>query len=504
MRNRQFSYDEGEDDYYDEDEEADAACEEYRQSVLQARGDGSGSGSGVSLSSYFDVADTSSKLNKHQQQRVGTGGGGGGYGASLYAGDNTDGGAGSAGVDPEDAELVEAIAGELEKRLGKGRFSPRRVRQAVVDGEYDVDTAEVILLTLDQAPSASGVSGADVANQNNGVSNNEPALPPGLGYGGADVTVGGTSSPSSLAFGLKVDGRGDWKRVGGGDDRGTCSGGDGGGAGNGSTATDGQTATVPALPPGFGGATVPAATDGGDGGLAPFGFDTPSPDDINLYRQSNAGRMPTWGIGGGIATPTQFSGGVGGGERGTGIKGNGAKKATVTAISSPNAKVGASGSGRKKATVTDVSSPKAKVVHIGTGSTPTTAPRKSVLSPTRGGSTPTPTRGSVVSAQELSPTRPKLNASTTPQTAAPAAAAEGADESDDGEPVGKERLAMVVIGHVDAGKSTLMGQVCVCVGGGARGGVTTESTPTLEAENNRRSLVFRVRQERHKTRSGNV
>ncbi|CAM9820113.1 unnamed protein product [Sphacelaria rigidula] len=391
VRNRQFSYDEGEDDYYDEDEEADAACEEYRQSVLQARGDGSGSGSGVSLSSYFDVADTSSKLNKHQQQRVGTGGGGGGYGASLYAGDNTDGGAGSAGVDPEDAELVEAIAGELEKRLGKGRFSPRRVRQAVVDGEYDVDTAEVILLTLDQAPSASGVSGADVANQNNGVSNNEPALPPGLGYGGADVTVGGTSSPSSLAFGLKVDGRGDWKR----------------------------TATVPALPPGFGGATVPAATDGGDGGLAPFGFDTPSPDDINLYRQSNAGRMPTWGIGGGIATPTQFS---------------------------------------------VVSSPKAKVVHIGTGSTPTTAPRKSVLSPTRGGSTPTPTRGSIVSAQELSPTRPKLNASTTPQTAAHAAAAEGADESDDGEPVGKERLAMVVIGHVDAGKSTLMGQVLVQLG----------------------------------------
>lgn len=463
MRNRQFSYDEGEDDYYDDDEEADAACEEYRQSVLQARGDGSGSGGGVSLSSYFDLPDTSSRLNKHQQQRVGTGGGGGSYNASLYAGEGTGGGAGSASVDAEDAELVEAIAGELEKRLGKGRFSPERVRQAVVDGEYDVDTAEVILLTLDQAPSAggglSGVTGAGAANQNSGVSNNGPPPPPGLGYAGPEVAVGNTSSPSSLAFGLKVDGRGEWRRAGGGADRGTYTG--GGGAGYSSTATDGQTTAAPALPPGFGGATVPGAAGGGDGGLAPFEFDTPSPDDINLHRQSNAGRMPTSGAGSGKATAAQYSGGVRG--RGTGIEGNGPKKATVTAISSPKAEVGAGGSGRKKATVTDISSPKAKVVHIGAGSTPTTATRKSVLSPTRGGSTPTPTRGSVVGARELSPSKPKLNASTTPNAAAPAAAAEGVEESDEGEPGGKERLAMVVIGHVDAGKSTLMGQVCVCL-----------------------------------------
>lgn len=417
MRNRQFSYDEGDEDYYDDDEEADAACEEHRLSVVNARGEGSGfttgisnsgggSGSVVSLSSYFDIPDTSQRQRQEQSRENATQSAS--YGGAAAAGMSDINGAAAAAADAdanaEDAELVVAIAGELEKRLGKRHFAPQQVRQAVVESGYEVDTAEVILLTMDQAAAA---------NENHEFRNNPPSPPLGL-----DITpvhhsepYSGSTAPSSLAFGLKVDGQFDWRRVGGS--------GSGSGAGANSNSR----------------AAIVTTTAGGDNGFEPFGFDTPSPDDVNLHKQ--------WG-----------AGGIGGGGRPGGLGSENPVNAGGVAAA------GTAGSRRKKATVTSLSSPKAKVVHISTRSTPTTATRKSVLSPTKQGASAQAqatqtTRG--VSDRELSPMRPKPSASPTPQAQA---TTEGADESDEGEAGGKERLAMVVIGHVDAGKSTLMGQVC--------------------------------------------
>lgn len=440
VRNRQFSYDEGEDDYYDDDEEADAACEEYRQSVLHARGEGSGatagissggggSGSVVSLSSYFGLPDNTSQRQKQQQQQQ----------SRDYTTNKSDSkgmwdtDSAAAAVDAEDAELVAAIAAELEKRLGKGRFAPQQVRQAVVNSEYEVDMAEVILLTTDQAPPGAA------PNETHDFRNNVPSPPLGLGAPTSahrSDPYDGSAAPSSLAFGLKVDGQGDWRQVGG-----SSSSISSGAAGGSATTT-----IPPAAPPGFSGLTPSASAAAGGGSssdVEPFGFDTPSPDDVNFYRQSGAGRNPGGGGGGG-------SGHTGGIRIETPVKPAGAGVAGAAA-----------GSGRKKATVTSVSSPRAKVVHISTGSTPTTATRKSVLSPTTGRASAqaTPMRAVGGGGREVSPTTPKSSMSPMPQ--AQAAAAEGADESDDGEAGGKERLAMVVIGHVDAGKSTLMGQVCV-------------------------------------------
>ena len=71
VRNRNFSYDEMEADFYDEDEE-DAACEEHRQHMLSLRGGHAGTGAGMSLSSHFTVLENVQELQQqehHQQQQ---------------------------------------------------------------------------------------------------------------------------------------------------------------------------------------------------------------------------------------------------------------------------------------------------------------------------------------------------------------------------------------------------------------------------------------------------
>lgn len=492
VRNRQFSYDEGEDDYYDDDEEAAAACEEHRQHMLEARGDGAAS-SGTSLASYFDLPKTMQQTQKQQQreqqqQHVDGSRAGGGKGKTAAA---THLYAGTPNAPVEDGELVAAIAAELGRRLGPGRFSAEQLRQAVVNSDYEVDTAEVILLTTDQSahrhhdaatprpgsenqpftPSpAAGAAAAHFANTDN-------VVPPPPGFqqdktpagGGGGRELGGTnelSSPSSLAFGLRVDGNAGWIASNGA---------------RGATRT-----TTEAAPPGFSSEMPPpvsATTSRGSGGgglgvtfaptfpsaegggssavdkVVPFEFGTPSPDDLNLFKQTGA-RTPGTGV--------------------EGIGANASGVAATAAAAGPLTPI--SGGGQKLAIL---SSPKAKVVHIGTGTTPTSATRKSISAAAgkRGGdnnnnSNNNNNRGSTPAvSRDQSPTEQRQVLSPALRNGGGSGGvgggtggaravvsqprAEGADDSDEGEAGGKERLAMVVIGHVDAGKSTLMGQVCL-------------------------------------------
>ncbi len=387
MRNRQFSYDEGEDDYYDEEEE-DRLIEEHRLQTLQARGEGGGGrGGAISLSSYFDDLPGSTPQKPQQPPRRQPYDGSEPPGHSdRLAPDKYGGGGGGGGGGGDDEELVAAIAAELENRLGVGRFSAEQVRQAVRTSGYEVDTAEAILLSASEAATTgAGVQSGTAGNSNSnksgsgggggggGGSNRVVAPPPGLPPAAAGYD---SHPPSSLAFGLCVDGR---------------------------PASTAAVATV------GGSGLAPAPTTAG---VEQFGFDTPSPDDLNLFKQAAA-------RGGG--------GGAGGGSGGAG--------------------------GRK----TDAfSSPKAKVVHI-SGSTPKSAVgRKSVTGTPIAANTPTLTKN-----RASSPTTGGVYSPSPQQSAAAAAAAQAIDDMDDAQSGGKERLAMVVIGHVDAGKSTLMGQVMV-------------------------------------------
>lgn len=440
MRNRQFSYDEGDEDYYDDEDEAAAACEEHRLSVLQARGEAGGSGArsggkgggGVSLSSYFDLPDAAHQLNKQKPQLQQSD-----YGREDHKRDGTfhpgnADGIETADADEEDAELVAAIAEELERRLGKDQFSSRQVRMAVIESGYEVDTAEAILATMTTEQTLQNAAVWARSRTTSG----DPAR---AGLAPLGHNIDPSCPPSALAFGLCVDGQGDWRQVG----------------------TAGT-----AAPPGFGSVGGSGASSGGGVvGVEPFGFDTPSPDDLNLYKQSGAGRKAgTMDIGGGLS-------GKGNSMRGT-AAGGGAEGTGTPQSRGESLAGGGRGSGRK-ASVTSVSSPKANVVHIGTGSTPGSVTRKSIVSPTaglRGSALTTPTRG--VGSRDQSPTGAALP-TTSPgmqgergggggagaKVISSLQAAGGAGESDEGEAGGKERLTMVVIGHVDAGKSTLMGQV---------------------------------------------
>lgn len=403
MRNRQFSYDEGEDDYYDEEEE-DRLIEEHRLAMLEARGEAPGGrGGGISLSSYFDdLPGSTPQLQQQSEPPQQTHGGSAPPGNSdRHAPDKSHQSAGGA----EDAELVAAIAAELENRLGRGRFSAEQVQQAVHTSGYEVDIAEAILLSAGEAGAAAsaatepqiqlptGNSNSNImatgarSGSGSGSGSKVAAPPPGLPPAGAAYD---NHSPSSLAFGLCVDGR---------------PGGDGGAT----TTTHDATAAASSSRAGIS-ASASAA------GLEQFGFDTPSPDDLNLSKQAAA--------------------------RGGGGCGGNAVGRNSDAFSSP----------------------KAKVVHI-SGSTPkTTGGRKSVTgTPSAAAATPTPTKS-----RTQSPTVGGVFSPSPQQSAAAAAAAQAIDDMDDAQAGGKERLAMVVIGHVDAGKSTLMGQVrlgsvCVCV-----------------------------------------
>lgn len=396
MRNRQFSYDEGEDDYYNEEEE-DRLIEEHRLQMLEARGEapggGSRGGSSIPLSSYFDDLPGSTPLQQQSEPRQQTHGGSAPPGYSdRHAADKSNQSA-AAG---EEAELVAAVAAELDNRVGRGRFSAEHVRQAVQTSGYEVDIAEAILLSAGEAgatestapaePQVQFQTGSSNSNSNmatggggdnSGSDRKGVAPPPGLPPTAAGYE---NHSPSSLAFGLCIDGR-----------PGAAA----------TTATDDATTSSSRA-----GISASAAA----AGLEQFGFDTPSPDDLNLSKQAAA------------------RGGGGG------------------------------GSGSNFGRNADAeSSPKAKVVHI-SGSTPkTNSGRKSVTgtpgtAAASAATTPTPTKS-----RTQSPTVGGVLSPSPQQSAAAAAAAQAIDDIDDAQAGGKERLAMVVIGHVGAGKSTLMG-----------------------------------------------
>lgn len=423
VRNRNFSYDEMDADFFDEDEE-DAACEEHRQHMLSLRG---GNGGGMSLSSHFTVLEN---VQEQQQQTSEIND----YPTDRRGDSPTGGGA--------DADLVAAIAVELESRLGKGFFSGEQIRQAVVASGYEIDTAQAILLSSSEAQ-------VQVPERTASPSPATAVEAHGERQPGAGAAVGPPSglppdpseqdgSPSALAFGLCVDGRDDWRRRAAAAASGTNGAlappppdgaGRGGAAARRAAAPGGASFPTPAM------ASAAAARDG----IERFGFDTPSPDDVNLSKQAAA-----------------RGGGIGGGGIASGI-----------AIGS------GSGGGRKAGgAAATFSSPKANVVHI-SGSTPeiSATTRKSVdgaaaATAAAAAVVVTPVRDTQAAGRRQTPTststkgRDRSPASTVTPSPQQAAAAAAADESD-GDQAGekKERLAMVVIGHVDAGKSTLMGQV---------------------------------------------
>eukprot|EP00904_Undaria_pinnatifida_P000821 jgi/Undpi1/1073/HiC_scaffold_10.g04536.m1 len=363
VRNRNFSYDEIEADFYDEDEE-DAACEEHRQHMLSSRGGST-----------------------------------------------------------RDADLVAAIAVELESRLGKGRFSGEQVHQAVVSSGYEIDTAQAILVSSSESHQVqfttsppSAIAPAEASGGQRPGAGIEVGPPSGLP---PDPSGQEGSSPSALAFGLCVDHRDDWRRR----------------AAAAASGTNGALAPPPPSDAGGGGARTVAPGGASVDEVERFGFDTPSPDDVNLAKQATA------------------RGGIGSG--GVGVGGGG----------------GGGGSRKAGPSTGTFSSPKANVVHI-SGSTPeiSAATRKSVngaaaavATPVR--DTPAGKQSGAVQTPSQTPSSAKgRDRSPTAVGASPrqAATAEESDGEKAGE--GKERLAMVVIGHVDAGKSTLMGQLLVQVG----------------------------------------
>lgn len=412
VRNRQFSYDEDDGEFYDEDEEA-AACEEHRRYMLNARGEGNDSGSGgISLSSYFDIPGTVTQQLQPASTRPSGDGGHGANDPPKFA-DRDPPDRAPAAANEADKDLVDAIAAELDSRLGKGRFPAQQVRQAVVASGYEVDTAEAILLSEAQVQFPPDINAGNTAAK--GFVAPTPGLRTDAGIA-AGVGKPDCSSPSSLAFGLCIDGQGEYRRKGA-----AAAGGhlaappsmgptarDGGGGGGNRNGSSSSSATL-----------LEGVTSGVAGSVEPFGFNTPSPDDLNLLKQASA-------RGGG--------GGGGGGSIGENKNGRG-------------------GGGR---TLDITSSPKAKVVHI-SGSTPKSVARKSLASTpaSRGDQSPTGRDRVGQLPQRAQPGEGRAAA-----VANAIAQAEREDDAgDEGDAGGKERLAMVVIGHVDAGKSTLMGQV---------------------------------------------
>lgn len=412
MRNRQFSYDEGEEDFHDEDEEAARACEEHRQYMLSSRGEGASggdSGSGVSLSSYLDIPAGNTQRENQQHQRyqqthdaMGPPGDADRQPPDRYYPPAP---AANSEADP-DAELVAAIAAELENRLGRGRFSADQIRQVVVSSGYEVDTAEAMLLSASEpqiimpTPFNSPTTTPDTTT---GKTAPAPGLPLNSG-----------ASPSSLAFGLSVDGQGEWGRKGA--------------PLTGSTTALLHPAASPAALSSSSSSAAAAEVAGGTASKAkaavvkPFGFDTLSPNDLNLFKQATA-------RGGGGGMMSAGSGGNKNSNGGGGRSTTADNSISINSRTSPEAK--------------------AKVVHISASP----APAKGVARPgvVHGkASTAADVRSPPSRSGEHSPVR-----GVTP----PPQQAEGEGGGDEGDADGKERLAMVVIGHVDAGKSTLMGQV---------------------------------------------
>lgn len=404
IRNRQFSYDECDNDYNDEEEEYEESTQRYTPS---SKGKGV-----VSLSSYFDVPGAARKhqQQKKQQQRKQKE-----PPKSTASPDSSDRHIPDSSRDHKifpqeaDAELVDAIGAELEKRLGQDRFTPKQVRQAVVSSGYEMDMAVAILLSSNEPGMTSGASSATQAT---GAAAAIGGLPPASG-GAAAIGDLKDVEPSSLAYGLSTEGQGNWRKKAIPAPPGFV----------GSTPPSGSTLAAPAIVTSV--ITPAISEDPAAEGLQPFDFKAPSPDDINRAKQSRAR--------------------AGGGARGGG---DGEKPGTTSNSST--------GGASPKPDLAIFSSPKAKVVHI-SGISPQPSGRKSLSADRRiaggGGkdpqSSPNPTK-----TWSRSPTVGLMPSSQQQQSEL------DVDEREEEEEAGgKERLAMVVIGHVDAGKSTLMGQV---------------------------------------------
>lgn len=410
IRNRQFSYDECDNDYYDDDEEYEEGTQRYTPS---SQGKGV-----VSLSSYFDVPVAAQKQQqqKKQQQRKQKE-----PPRSAAPSDSSDRHIPESSrdhkIDPQEAdaelvdeELVDAVGAELEKRLEQDRFTSEQVRQAVISSGYEVDMAVAILLSSNEPGITSGASSS--AAQATGGATAFGGLPPAPG-GAAAIRDLKDVEPSSLAYGLSAEGQGNRRRKAIPAPPGFIS----------SMPPSGSTIAAPAIVTSVIAPAVPE--DPAAASMQPFDFKTPSPDDINRAKQSRAR--------------------AGGGARGGG---DGEKPGTTSYSST--------GGTSPKPDLAIFSSPKAKVVHI-SGLSPQPSGRKSLSTESRivaggGGkdpqSSPTPTK-----TWPRSPTLGLMPTSQQQQSELEV------DEREEEEAGGKERLAMVVIGHVDAGKSTLMGQV---------------------------------------------
>lgn len=448
VRNRQYSYDEGEDEHTD-DEAAAAEWEEQKQQQYEGGHTGSyypgvgGNGSGnFTLSSYVKGTGTRKVKQRQQwekppvqeQQDPGQTGQSKAWQEPAGVSGKTETMSPPPAADGGEAEVIEAIADELERRLEKCRFSGEQIRQAVLDSQFDIDIAEAILLSsidqLKQLHKEFPAPAEQPAQMKNEASDIVPSQQPGA-FSDEKSAACIESSPSPLAFGLCVDGQENRRRS--------------------------ETTTL--APPAFGPnasrtestlrpeweqrratrSTVsfelsfPSKNDGGD--VKPFGFDTPSPDDLNLQKQALA---RTHGTVSGSNMDNLPSG--------HGERSHGSGDVNKTRLRMPHPK--------GEVHIPDIRSPKGKVVSISgsTGSTPIAKAREADSR----GSTSAACRDNSFTGQNQSP-RPA--GGTGNRAIAQSQYGEDKDESDDDEAKGKERLAMVVIGHVDAGKSTLMGQV---------------------------------------------
>lgn len=461
MRNRQYSYDDGYDDYYDEEDDAEWE-EQQRQYGASSgggsyRGAGGGNSGNISLSSYFDapgalqMKQPQGRQTRQREQQYGRGGSGRqqsrktAQAVGKAAGTNPR----APAEDGDDAEIIAAVIAELELRLGRKRFSSTQLRQAVVDSQYEVDTAEVILLSSEHQEMPAGESWAPSSDPGSmkGANDGGPTqrLPNSTPQASENTMV--ESSPSPLAFGLCVDGQGEWRRT------------------SRPTPIPPGFGPTPPAPPASSAGEVPGSSEGATdptgysssnpasrvSDLNPFGFDTPSPDDVNIRKQAAA--RTRGNTGGGDAGGH----GVTDGPRGAGT--NSSDKSRPRASQAAVA-------GHK----TDVTSPKAKTVHISGGAGPR---GKNSAGAAGTGASPTGQRGQPSNERSRSPRLGGAGVGRAVAQQQQQQQATDASEMDEEGPEGKDRMAMVVIGHVDAGKSTLMGQVkpfvCVTMGrGGAK------------------------------------
>lgn len=406
IRNRQFSYDECDNDYYDDEEEYEEGTQRYTPSST-------GKGA-VSLSSYFDVpvaAQKQQQQKKQQQkkQKEAPGSTARPNSSDRHIPDSSR----DSQIYPQevDAELVDAVGAELEKRLGRDRFTSEQVRQAVVSSGYEVDMAVAILLSSNEPGVQFPTSGASTAAQATAGAGAVGGLPPAPG-GAAAIGALKDAEPSSLAYGLSAEGQGNWGRKLISAPPGFVS----------YAPPSGSASAAPAVVASVIAPAVPV--DSVATGLQPFDFNTPSPDDINRAKQSRAK--------------------IGGGARGGGDDEKpGTNSNSSTDGTSP------------KPDLAFFSSPKAKVVHI-SGLSPQPSGRKylSADSKIAGGGKDPQTSPTPMKTWPRSPT-----VALTPSSQQQQSEADGDDREEEEGAGGKERLAMVVIGHVDAGKSTLMGQV---------------------------------------------